>query len=142
MNENVTNTGALSPIAKAGGLGRVLSTLASNGMVPEEPFSQPILLSAGCHVAGTARIPDIDELARKLTPGTKLTFLRERDNLHDRWAIRILTPENKQIGYLPCDINEMPARLMDAGKELYAQVSDVQKQGFRYLIEIEVYLHD
>ena len=47
MNENATNTGALSPIAKAGGLGRVLSTLASNGMVPEEPFSQPILLSAG-----------------------------------------------------------------------------------------------
>ena len=30
----------------------------------------------------------------------------------------------------------------EAGKELYAQVSDVQKQGFRYLIEIEVYLHD
>ena len=106
------------------------------------PFAQPIRLIDRARIAGTAHVPRIDELAAGLLPGDRLPLRREPDNAYDRRAIVVTTLQGDKLGYLPVDVNDIPSRLMDAGKELYAQVIAVSRRGSYTFIEVEVYLHD
>ena len=48
--------------------------------------------------------------------------VRDAGNLHDRWAIKVMH-EGKRLGFVPCDVNEILARLMDGGKNSRAPSS-------------------
>jgi hypothetical protein len=63
------------------------------------------------------------EAAEKLPVGCRLTLIRRPDNTHDGLAIEIHAPGGELLGYVPRDDNPIPARLMDAGKLLFAQLS-------------------
>ncbi len=95
------------------------------GIEIPKPFSQPICLVPDTRIAGTTHIDDIDELAPKLSVGERLALVREKDNRYDEWCIRVNTSAGGRLGFVPADINEIPARLMDGGKAFYAEVNKV-----------------
>ncbi|HJJ47712.1 MAG TPA: HIRAN domain-containing protein [Methanocorpusculum sp.] len=78
---------------------------------------------AETYLAGTTHIYNFNAVKPALTPGTKLVLIRELANEYDGWAIRVETEDGKKAGFVPRTINEVPARLMDAGFELYGEIT-------------------
>ena len=66
-------------------------------------------------------IDDFEKLAR---PGTQLMLRRVRDSQFDPFQIQILAPDGRRLGNVTPDKAETAARLMDAGIEVIAVVSD------------------
>ncbi len=101
------------------------------GTAVQIPFARDIML-ASMHVAGTAYY-EAKTAAGRLRAGQRLALRREPDNVHDGLAIEVLVPEGSKLGYLPRRCNEIPARLMDAGKRLLSgwSRSGVTMRGWR-----------
>jgi len=107
-----------------------------------KPFSQPICLAPATRVAGTTHVDNIDEFAQSLAEGDRLRLERDPHNRYDRWAIRVVDAHNRRLGFVPADINEVPARLMDGGKRIYAEVTEVELVGGWCRIGMGVWLDD
>lgn len=107
-----------------------------------KPFAQPICLIPQTRVAGTSHVDDIDELAAALHEGDRLRLQRDASNGYDRWAIKVFDRAGRRLGFVSADVNEIPARLMDGGKRLYAQVTDVSQRGGWWRIEMGVWMDD
>ena len=104
------------------------------------PFEQDIML-ARMHVAGTDYY-EAEAAAGKMSRGQRFALRREPQNVHDEFAIEILTPEGHKLGYIPRRCNEIPARLMDAGKRLFVQMESLAKRGEWLEIRISLYMED
>ena len=104
------------------------------------PFARDILL-ASMHIAGTAYY-EAAAVAEGLHKGQRLTLRREPGNIHDTWAIEVLAAERHKLGYLPRNRNEIPARLMDAGKRLFLQLEAVERQGAWPEIAVTLHMED
>lgn len=104
------------------------------------PFVREIML-VECHIAGTSHreVAEIDPL---LAPGALLVLKREMSNPHDPLAIMIFTGEGRHLGYVPRAKNEALARLMDAGKLLFAKLEAKAWQGDWLKVEVRIYLRD
>ena len=142
-NDAVTTTG-LATIA-ASGAGAIIAAMHGEGAAGLEvpkPFSQPICLVPQTRVAGTMHVVGIDELAGKLSEGDRLRLERDPGNTRDRWAIRVFDGADNRLGFVPADINEILARLMDGGKRLYAEVVEVELRGSWWRIGMGVWLDD
>lgn len=126
----------------AGSAGAVLAALQNTTLGLGTPFAQPILLFARARVAGTTNIRDIDFICEDIEPGAKLGLKRDVDNRDDPFAVRVFSPSGDYIGYVPADINEPIARLMDAGKKLYAIMTDHERYHAWNKVYFEVYLDD
>lgn len=129
MNE-ITTTG-----------GGLIGYLHQGGSVAPMPFEQEIYLYR-THVAGASYVDGIDALAGPLEEGDPLELLREPDNEFDRYAILVRTASGQKIGYVPRYDNLVFARLMDAGKYLFARVKDAKKSGEHWIIEFRIYMKD
>ena len=57
--------------------------------------------------------------------GDRLNLVREPHNEYDNLAILVNDPKGRKLGYVPRRGNAAPARLMDAGKLLYAIIDDI-----------------
>lgn len=99
------------------------------------------ILLAGMHVAGTA-YHDAEAAADRLRPGQILRLRREPENRYDTLAIEVFGPEGHKLGYVPRRRNEMPARLMDAGKRLSARAESIAQRGSWLSIQVSLYLDD
>lgn len=128
---------ALSLTTQAGQLGLVGSSTLSVPM----PFETKIVLFESLRVAGTTHVSDIDTIMDEASLGDPITLVREPNNWHDEWAIR-LEHNGKKIGYIPADKNELLARLLDGGKSLQASMVERELQGDWWKIYIEVSLVD
>lgn len=109
-----------------------------------KPFSEDIFLMH-TFVAGTNHVEGIEELARNLAEGDELILRREPENPYDPLAILVLNQQEQKLGYIPKAKNEVVARLMDAGKRMYAKVSRVSIEGnieFWTHISLDVFLKD
>ena len=104
------------------------------------PFAQDIML-ARMHVAGT-HYYEAEEVAEKLSPGRRFVLRREPENVHDEFAIEVLTTEGRKLGYIPRRYNEIPARLMDAGKRLFVQMESLEKRDEWLEIRLSLYMED
>lgn len=104
------------------------------------PFAKEIFLIE-THVAGTAHVA-IQEIEPVLLPGASLVLRREPDNSHDPLAILILTEDGRKTGYVPRDRNEILARLMDAGKFLFARLESKEWHGDWLCISARVFMKD
>jgi hypothetical protein len=137
-------TGDLAPLT--GSMGGLLALLGeggqSGGLAVPKPFSQPVRLIDAVAVAGTTHVPGIERIAAGLHPGDRLRFERDPGNAHDARAVKVFSPGGERVGWLPVDVNDIPARLMDAGKELYGSVVDVERRGSWTRIRMDVYLDD
>ncbi len=106
-----------------------------------KPFEQEIFLFR-THVAGTTHVEGMDELAPSLSVGEKLNFFREPDNSYDPQAILIKNADGVKIGYVPQADNVIFARLMDAGKCLFARIVEKEMKGIWLKITIDVFLRE
>lgn len=121
--------------------GGLLGVLHGNGgLVVPKPFEREIYLFT-THIAGTTHVDNIFEIEKNVNVGDRLSFFRE-DNKHDELAIRVETEKEDKLGYVPREDNIVFARLMDAGKELYAKVKTKEIVETWVRIEIDIYLKD
>ncbi len=104
------------------------------------PFAKEIFLIE-THVAGTSHVP-IREIEPTLASGATLILRRETDNKHDPLAILIFTESGRKLGYVPRDRNEILARLMDAGKFLFARLEAKEWHGDWLCISARVFLRE
>jgi hypothetical protein len=68
---------------------------------------------------------DGEEALSRIRPGDPLVLRREPENPYDELAIEIYTREGVKLGYVPRDINAVPAAMMDQGVNLTAGVIEV-----------------
>ena len=78
----------------------------------------------------------------KLKPGKRLKMVSEPENPYDPKAIMIQTETGTKIGYVPERDNLVFARLMDAGKQLFARIKEKETRGKWLRIQIGIYLQD
>ncbi|MFM7216412.1 MAG: HIRAN domain-containing protein [Bacteroidota bacterium] len=100
------------------------------------PFARELVVLE-CHIAGTSYL-ELDKVEPGLKQGDKLLLLREPDNEHDRFAVVIFTAESQKLGYLPRNRNESVARLLDAGKLLFAVLESKEWQDEWLKLSIKV----
>ena len=139
MAANDTQNGALALIG-AGGIIAAADAAGASLSVPM-PFQNKIVLIEDTRVAGTTHIHGIDGIVKGLDVGSDLRFEREPNNLADSWAIKVFAG-NDRIGYVPADVNEILARLMDGGKALSAKLVGKEKIGNWNKLHMEVSLDD
>jgi hypothetical protein len=125
---------------EGGELVGLLHGKGGNLAIPK-PFERDIFLF-DTRVAGTGYIEGIEELEPHLNIGDKLDFVREPDNPYDAKAILIKNADGVKIGYVPKADNAIFARLMDAGKLLFARISSKEMSGQWLKLDIKVYLHE
>lgn len=87
------------------------------------PFTNDIVL-AEIEVEGTNHIESVSYKTENLSVGIELKAFREPDNRLDPTAIRLETQDGVKLGYVPRRMNQIPARLMDAGKLLIFKVTE------------------
>lgn len=139
MEASKLGTSTLIPLSA----GNVITAFNGSGQslsIPT-PFQTKILLVADTHIAGTTHVRNIDAIAAEIEEGAELKFVREPDNLADRWAIRVFAGKTR-LGYVPADCNEILARLMDGGKALSGKLIEKEKLGKWNKLHMEVSLDD
>ena len=104
------------------------------------PFAREVLL-VECQVAGTG-LRELQTADAGLVPGAALVLKREPDNAHDALAIMVFDESGTHLGYVPRAKNEALARLMDAGKCLFARLESKCWQGDWLQAEMQIYLRD
>lgn len=104
------------------------------------PFAQDIML-ARMQVAGTSYY-EAEAVAESLSVGQHFGLRREPKNRHDKFAIEVLTLEGNKLGYIPRQYNEIPARLMDAGKRLFVKMESLRKRDQWLEIRLSLYMED
>ena len=92
------------------------------------------------YVAGTSYLQDKSVL-EQIHVDDRL-ILRREDNKFDEHAILIFTMEPKKLGYIPEKDNLIFARLMDAGKELFARLTEKIWNGQWLRLRIQIFLRD
>ena len=112
-----------------------LATRRVRAAVPRE------ILLARMHVAGTAYY-DAETAVDHLRHGQRLALRRQPENRYDALAIEVFGPEGHKLGYVPRQCNEMPARLMDAGKRLSARTESIEQRGSWLDIQVSLHLDD
>ena len=105
-----------------------------------KPFARDIFLLE-THVAGTVR-GAARTVEPSLMPGAPLVLRREPDNPYDEHSIMVLTESGEKLGYIPRDRNEVPARLMDAGKSLFSRLNAKEWYGDWLRISARIFLKD
>lgn len=105
------------------------------------PFPTTITLCEDVVVAGTSHIVGIDDVLDGIELPAEVKLVRDAGNLHDRWAIKVMH-EGKRLGFVPCDVNEILARLMDGGKKLTGTVFEREVRGQWNKLHMEVTLVD
>ena len=105
------------------------------------PFPTTITLCEDVMVAGTSHIVGIDDVLDGIELPADVKLVRDAGNLHDRWAIKVMHG-GKRLGFVPCDVNEILARLMDGGKKLTGTVFEREVRGRWNKLHMEVTLVD
>lgn len=105
------------------------------------PFAREIFL-LDCHIAGTTHRPNIAQIEIGLETGAKFRLQREPQNEFDEMAIAVYDSENNKLGYVPKSKNEIPARLLDAGKLLSAKLAAKEWNNTWLKLDVEIFLHD
>lgn len=117
------------------GLGTLATRSAYAAAAPRE------ILLARMHIAGTAYY-DAAAAVGRLRPGQRLALRRQPRHPYDALAIEVLEPEGRKLGYVPRRHNEMPARLMDAGKRVRARMESMERRGSWLNVQLSLYLED
>ncbi len=94
------------------------------GLSFERAFSRQIFLDE-VNIAGVTHVKKIKSYVKKLKVGDRLTLLREPKNEYDELAIVVKDEKGHKLGYVPRRCNSVVARLMDAGKLVYAIIDDI-----------------
>ena len=138
--KEVASLNSLQPLPDRG-LVNLLNQRGKSGDNLLLPFEQEIFLLE-VQIAGTSYIDYIELTLMHMQVGDRLICRREPDNYHDEWAIRFYTLDGEPIGYIPKRQNQILARLMDAGKEIYGRYQSQEKTGDWLKVMAKVYMRD
>ena len=117
----------------------LLKALNSNAIIIRA-FDEDILALESI-VAGTS-YNNLTEIEKEIKPNeTQLALVREPKNKYDTFAVKVLFKDHK-LGYIPRDKNQTIARLMDAGKQFYAQTTKKEWEGKWLRMDLKVFLKD
>lgn len=97
-----------------------LADALGKGLDFAKPFGQEILLTE-CQVVGNTFGLTVDPAT--VVVGTKLKLLRDKHNSFDKNSIVIKDAQGNRLGFVPMAKNEILARLLEAGKDIYAVIS-------------------
>lgn len=125
----------IKPVSGGGGLTPWHGSLSNQ---PASSTGEEIFL-INHHVAGTAHVADPETLTGDLELGMQVKLLREK-NVYDAFATRVETPAGRKLGYLPKRENIVIARLLDAGLNVYAKITDWTMKGTWPYIRIDLFL--
>ena len=117
---------------------KLLSLLGTGGVNSLGLPKQEIFLLE-IKVAGTTHCPEIDVLGEQLTEGTLLKMVRKPKNEYDERAIALFYNQT-QIGWVPQELNLIISRLMDAGKEFYARVTEIRQINNWWRIKARIFM--
>ena len=120
------------------GAGSLLQTMHAEIQTPK-PYTEDVFLLR-TEIAGTTHNAGIEELEPFLRPGDRLTLQRIPENPSDPNAIKIFTRDGVKLGYVPRRDNPILARLMDAGKLLYAALREKHWQQDWLHLVIDIYM--
>ena len=129
----------MDAVIKVDNWGKLLHDFSKGGI--PVPFVKEILLLE-TEIAGTGFVKDIEQKTAMLKSGTALEFRRDPKNKYDSMAIQILNEKKERIGYVPRRFNEIPARLMDAGKLIFGRVREKDVKGNWHCISIQIFMRD
>ena len=118
----------ISIIAQSGGILGAFSDDGKQAPSVGMPFPTTIVLHEDIVVAGTTHIADLSCILENVEFPVQASFVRDPENLHDKWAIKVMLGD-RRIGFVPCDINEVLARLMDGGKMITATIFEKEQLG-------------
>lgn len=104
-----------------------------------KPMSRDIFLFS-TKIANTYKLKDKEPLL-KLVVGERLVFVRGQSKYEENQII-IKSNDNEVVGYVPEVDSSIFARLMDAGKYLFAIVKSISHTKNVPLIDIDIYLKD
>mgnify|MGYP000901606501 FL=1 len=121
------------------GMPSALAGVWGGETLPPAPFSQEIYLTH-FPIAGAYYVEGWAELVADMQAGDTLNLLREPENEHDTYAIKVVDAAQKKLGYMPRRMNHIPARLMDAGKLLYVKITKVDADDL--VMELDLYLRE
>ena len=107
-----------------------------------KPFSNAVKLIDNTKVARTSKVENIDQLIKKLQVGQRLKLVREPNNLNDKNAVKITNQDGEKIGYVACDVNEIITRLLDGGKDVFAEITTIEQLGPWNKIDVGIYIDD
>ena len=115
--------------------------LSGKGQLDEyiKPLSRDILLFE-TKIGATYRLKNKEPL-HHLSVGERLFFKRSDSN-YDEDEIRIYNKAGDLVGFVPEADSPIFARLMDAGKMLFATIKSISFSNSIPLIEIDIYLQD
>ncbi len=107
-----------------------------------KPFSRTIFLRH-MPVAGLFHVENYRSLIKKIKVDDRLLMIREPKNEYVEWAILVMTQRHQKLGYIPRRENRILARLMDAGKSIFAEVSEIDMKPNRWdPLWIAIYMDD
>ena len=115
--------------------------LVNHGKDLPKPFQQEVFL-LNCHIAGTSHSDAAKEKAEIIKPGLPLTLKREPANKYDGLAIAVYLSSGERIGYVPQKHNSVISRLMDAGKLIFAKVTEAELKGDWLHARMDIFLKD
>ena len=121
IKENTADMPASGPeqaLALSDISGHSLASLLHTGSGLDTSFTKDIYI-ARYMIVGTRYVGGSQDLVEALHEGTRISFLRERENPYDPKAIMALDPEGRKLGYIPRRDNALMSALMDAGKQFY-----------------------
>jgi len=104
------------------------------------PFARELVVLE-CHVAGTS-YHDLASIEPQLTANDRFLLLCESENEYDKFAVAIYTSRREKLGYLPRSKNETIARLLDAGKMIFAILKSKEWMDEWLKLELVVWLVD
>ena len=93
-------------------------------------------------LAGTAAIEDYRHVLDELHPSDTLELVRDPANESDEHAVALIDSKGRKVGFLPRGDNETVSNLMDAGKQLFAQVANIDEKHHWAEVAITVFLQD
>ncbi len=126
-------------LATKSNLLNLLSHTGSTANLPQ-PFARDILLLE-TFIAGTSW-RDLTAVYDTLNTGDELIMRREPDNAHDELAIKVVTRDDVHLGYIARAKNEIPARLMDAGKMLFVKVTSKKWENDWLKIDVQILMRE
>ncbi|WP_308855747.1 hypothetical protein [uncultured Slackia sp.] len=91
------------------------------GISIDLPFPSTIVLHEDIVMAGTTHIANLDRILEPVSFPADVSPIRDPGNLHDPWTIKAMMSPDR-IGFVPCDVNEVLARLIDGGKRIEGAV--------------------
>lgn len=94
-----------------------------------------------CPIAGTSHL-DLEAVEPTLNLNDRFFLIREPQNEFDSFAVAIYSAKQIKLGYLPRDKNESTARLLDAGKSLFAVLMSKEWQGDWLRLSVKVMFID